>query len=217
MSKVKFKVDSKEFIVDIGLGKCRRCQAERELIRKVTRKALIVTILPILPLGTKVNTVCLMCNHQQGDTDIRDADAAAVDNQAASQPQQDPYANGFGGQQQFQQPQQQSWEQPAAQQQAFQQPQQQSWEQPAAQQPAFQQPAVQQQAFQQPAVQQQSFQQPAVQQQSFQQPAIQQPVEQPVVEQPVQQQVYNCQTCNAELKYIDDYQRWYCYTCQKYL
>jgi len=43
------------------------------------------------------------------------------------------------------------------------------------------------------------------------QPAVAQPAAQP--QQP-QQQV--CPTCKGPLSYIQQYQRWYCYKCQKY-
>ncbi len=34
--------------------------------------------------------------------------------------------------------------------------------------------------------------------------------------QPAQQTQQTCQTCKGPLSYIQQYQRWYCYKCQKY-
>ncbi len=52
-------------------------------------------------------------------------------------------------------------------------------------------------------------------QQYYQQPYPQQPYAQPQP-QPTQQ-VYNCTGCGAALRYIQQYQRWYCDHCGKYV
>ncbi|MEW5937034.1 MAG: hypothetical protein AB1665_04340 [Candidatus Thermoplasmatota archaeon] len=28
--------------------------------------------------------------------------------------------------------------------------------------------------------------------------------------------IYRCRTCNTQLQFIEQYQRWYCYTCRAY-
>jgi len=68
--------------------------------------------------------------------------------------------------------------------------------------------------------------QPVVQPQPEPQPVVQpqpEPQPQPVQPQPeappppAEPQKPVCPTCNNEATYIDQYQRWYCYNCQKYL
>ncbi len=44
-----------------------------------------------------------------------------------------------------------------------------------------------------------------------------QPLNTQTQSQPQQQQTYPCQTCGQPLSYVNQYQRWYCYTCAKYV
>ena len=83
-------------------------------------------------------------------------------------------------------------------------------------QPPYQQPQQQftQIPYQQPQqeIQQQVQQQP---QQPYQQQPQQPYQQQPQFQQQLQQQI--CQTCGKPLRLIQEYQSWYCDTCQKYV
>lgn len=76
------------------------------------------------------------------------------------------------------------------------------------QQPYPQYPPPQQQQFQQPQ------QYPPPQQQQFQQPQQYPPPQQQF--QPPVQQAHTCQTCGGALRFVQDYNAWYCDKCQKY-
>ena len=54
---------------------------------------------------------------------------------------------------------------------------------------------------------QQPVQQPQSAQQQYQQP----------VQRPIQQQTYSCSNCGQPLRYVNQYQKWYCDTCKNYI
>jgi len=142
------------------------------------------------------------------------------------EPQQQP-----GQQQPRQQPEQQrGWQEPQQQQPGQQQPRQQpeqqrGWQEPQQQpgQQPEQQPEQQRGQQQQQPAWHRSEQQQQEQQRGWEEP--QQSGEQPdqaesTREQPTpgvaEETTRNCSTCGEELRYIEDYDRWYCDDCQKY-